>query len=158
VAREPTMSLRAVMALAAERDSIARQYANGFQQVFGEALPALRLSLDAGLPLETAIIFSYLKLLARHPDTLIARKYGPAQAHEVSRRAAELLDAGWPIEREAHRLLEEFDSWLRHPVNRFNPGTTADLVTAALYAALRDEIVNLAGSSAIWEMPSPGAR
>ena len=49
VAREPTMSLRAVMGLAAERDSIARQYANGFQQIFGEALPALRASLDAGL-------------------------------------------------------------------------------------------------------------
>ena len=33
---------------------------------------------------------------------------------------------------------EAFDSWLRQPANRFNPGTTADLVTAALYAALRD--------------------
>ena len=151
VAQEPTISLRSVMGLAAERDSIARQYANGFQQVFGEAMPALRASLDAGMPLETAIIFCYLRLLARHPDSLIARKYGPAWAHEVSRRAAELLDAGWPVERDAHRLLETFDSWLRHPVNRFNPGTTADLVTAALYAALRDGIVNLAAMSAIWE-------
>jgi triphosphoribosyl-dephospho-CoA synthase len=154
VAREPTMPLKAVMGLAAKRDSIARQYANGFQQIFGEALPALRLSLDAGFTLETAIIFSYLEVLARHPDSLIARKYGPACAHKVSRRAAKLLDAGWPVERKAHRLLETFDSWLRHPVNRFNPGTTADLVTAALYAALRDGIVKLAGMSASWEMPS----
>jgi triphosphoribosyl-dephospho-CoA synthase len=154
VAREPTIPLRAVMGLAAERDSIARQYANGFQQVFGEALSALRLSLDAGFTLETAIIFSYVSLLARYPDSLIARKYGPARAHEVSRRAVELLAAGWPVEREAHRLLEVFDSWLRHPVNRFNPGTTADLVTAALYVALRDGIVNLAGMSAFCAMPS----
>jgi triphosphoribosyl-dephospho-CoA synthase len=157
VAREPTISLRSVMGLAAERDSIARQYANGFQQVFGEALPTLRASLNAGLPLETAIIFSYLKLLARYPDSLIARKYGPAGAHKVSRRAAELLDAGWPVERDADVLLEAFDSWLRHPVNRFNPGTTADLVTAALYAALRDGIVNLAAMSAIWENPTAGS-
>ena len=157
VAREPTMPLRAVMALAAERDSIARQYANGYQQVFREALPALRASLDAGLPLETAIIFSYLNLLARHPDSLIARRYGPGWAHEVSHRAAEILDAGWPVEREAHRMFETFDSWLRHPANRFNPGTTADLVTAALYAALRDGIVKLVGTSAIWAMPNAAA-
>ena len=89
VAREPTMSLRAVMGLAADRDSIARQYANGYQQVFGEALPAFCLALDAGFPIETAIIFCYIKLLAQHPDTLIARKYGPARAREVSRRAAD---------------------------------------------------------------------
>jgi triphosphoribosyl-dephospho-CoA synthase len=157
VARVPTMTLRAVMALAAERDSIARQYANGYQQVFGEALPALRASLDAGLPLETAIIFSYLKLLARYQDSLIARKYGQDVAHEVLRRAAEILDAGWPVEREAHRMFETFDSWLRHPANRFNPGTTADLMTAALYAALRDGIVKLVGTTAIWEMPNAAA-
>jgi triphosphoribosyl-dephospho-CoA synthase len=157
VARVPTMTLRAVMALAAERDSIARQYANGYQQVLGEALPALRASLDAGLPLETAIIFSYLKLLARYQDSLIARKYGQDWAHEVSHRAAEILDAGWPVEREAHRMFETFDSWLRHPANRFNPGTTADLMTAALYAALRDGIVKLVGTTAIWEMPNAEA-
>ena len=157
VAREPTISLRDVMGLAADRDSIARQYANGYQQVFREALPAFCLALDAGFPVETAIIFSYIKLLAQHPDTLIARKYGSAPAREVSRRAVDLLGAGWPIERETHRAFEAFDSWLRHPANRFNPGTTADLVTAALYAALRNGIVNLAGSSAIWEMRSAEA-
>ena len=31
IAREPTISLRDVMGLAADRDLIARQYANGFQ-------------------------------------------------------------------------------------------------------------------------------
>ncbi len=48
IAREPTITLRAVMGLAAERDSIARQYANGFREVLGEALPAFCLALDAG--------------------------------------------------------------------------------------------------------------
>ena len=82
--------------MAAERDSIARQYANGFREVLGEALPALRESLDAGSPLETAIVSCYLRLLARHPDSLIVRKYGICRANEVSHRAAELIDAGWP--------------------------------------------------------------
>jgi triphosphoribosyl-dephospho-CoA synthase len=138
VAREPTIPLRAVMATAAERDLIARQYANGFREVLDEALPALRKPLNAGSPLESAIVSSYLTVLARHPDSLITRKYGLAHANEVSRRAAELLDAGWPECEHACDRLGAFDSWLRQPSNRFNPGTTADLVTAALYAALRD--------------------
>jgi triphosphoribosyl-dephospho-CoA synthase len=138
VAREPTITLRAAMAMGAQRDLIARQYANGFREVLGEALPALRESLNAGSLLETAIVSTYLRILARHPDSLIARKYGLARANEVSHRAAEFIDAGWPDCQEARLGLDAFDSWLRQPANRFNPGTTADMVTAALYAALRD--------------------
>jgi triphosphoribosyl-dephospho-CoA synthase len=134
---EPTVTLRAVMALAAHRDTIALQYSNGFREVLSEVLPALREQLQAGQPLETSIIGAYLHLLARHPDSLILRKHGAGHAREVSLRAGAVLEAGWPAREEARRLCDEFDGWLRHPSNRFNPGTTADLVTAALYAALR---------------------
>jgi len=143
LAHEPTMTLRAVMALAAERDLIARQYANGFREVLGEALPALRESLEGGWPLETAIIGTHLNVLACHPDSLILRKFGLERALEVSRRAADVLDAGWPDREEAVRRCEAFDAWLRDPTRRFNPGTTADLLTAALYAALRDGTIGL---------------
>jgi triphosphoribosyl-dephospho-CoA synthase len=139
---EPTITLRAAMALAANRDLVARQYANGFREVLDEALPVLRKSLH-GQSLETAIVTTYLHLLARYPDSLIARKQGLAQAVEVARRAAELLEAGWPDTGQARRHCESFDAWLRHPSNRFNPGTTADLITAALYAALRDGTIGL---------------
>ncbi len=143
IQHEPTITLRAAMALAAGKDLVARQYANGFREVLGEALPDLRDSLKASQPLETAIVGAYLRLLARHPDSLIARKYGLAQAVEVSRRAAELLDSGWPDADQVRLDCNAFDAWLRHPGNRFNPGTTADLVTAALYAALRDGTITL---------------
>ena len=135
---DPTITLRDAMALAAERDTIALQYANGFREVLSEGLPILRESLSRGQDLETAIVAAYLDLLARHPDSLIARKHGLRQATAVSRRAAGVLDAGWPAQEEARRLCEEFDVWLRESDNRFNPGTTTDLVTAAIYAALRE--------------------
>jgi triphosphoribosyl-dephospho-CoA synthase len=138
VARDPTNTLRAVMAMATERDLIARQYAHGYREVLDEALPALRETLNAGWPLETAIVSSYLRVLARHPDSLIARKQGHVRAIEVTRGAAALVDDGWPACEHAWVRLDAFDSWLRQPANRFNPGTTADLMTAALYAALRD--------------------
>jgi triphosphoribosyl-dephospho-CoA synthase len=142
VANQPTISLRAAMILAADRDSVARQYANGFREVLGEAVPDIRESLRAGRPLETAIVAAYLSLLAHHPDSLIARKFGMACASEVSGRAAELLDAGWPDREESRRVIDNFDAWLRQPDNRFNPGTTADLVTAALYVALREGTID----------------
>ncbi len=143
VAREPTNTLRAVMSMAAERDLVARQYTSGFREVLGEALPMLREAMYSDLRLETAIVSCYLRLMARHPDSLVVRKHGLAAANEVSRRAAEIVDAGWPRCERGQRRLEAFDAWLRLPANRFNPGTTADLVTAALYAGLRDGTIQL---------------
>jgi triphosphoribosyl-dephospho-CoA synthase len=143
IASEPTVPFRALMGLAADRDLIARQYSNGFHQVLREALPALRSYLAEGRPLETAIVGIHLELLARYPDSLIARKAGLQQALEVSARAREVLDEGWPDDREAVGRCQALDEWLREPSRRFNPGTTADLVTAALYAALRDGTIRL---------------
>ncbi len=143
VAGEPTLPLKAVMALAADRDLVARQYANGYREVFEDALPALEVALASGHSVETATVAAHLTVLARHPDSLIARKVGNNNAAEVSRRAAAVLGAGWPSRPAAVRMCAEFDEWLRDPGRRLNPGTTADLVTAALYAALRDGTIQV---------------
>jgi triphosphoribosyl-dephospho-CoA synthase len=143
LAGEPTVSLLQVMQLAADRDLVARQYAGGYREVFHEAVPALRSALAAGRPLETAIIAAYLAVLANHPDTLIARKRGWDEAREASRRAAEVLAAGWPDHRTGTALCEAFDTWLRAAGHARNPGATADLIAAALFAALRDGTIPL---------------
>ena len=143
VSGEPTVTLLAAMRLAAGRDLVARQYANGYHEVFGVALPALRRSLGEGRPLETAIVAAALALLAGHPDTLIARKRGANEAHEASRRASEVLALGWPDAPAGLSLLVDFDLWLRAEGHSRNPGATADLVTAALFAALRDGTIPL---------------
>jgi len=143
VAAEPTLTLREVMALAADRDLIARQYASGFQEIFHEVLPMICEALHGGHLLETAIIAAFLGTLARHPDSLILRKAGREVALSVSRKAAEVLQAGWPGSAASHDRLQELDAWLRSRGNQLNPGTTADLVTAALFAALRDGTIPL---------------
>jgi triphosphoribosyl-dephospho-CoA synthase len=143
VADEPTVTLREAMRLASGRDLVARQYDDGFAEVFGSALPALRDALAEGRPLETAIVASSLALMAAHPDTLIARKRGEDEAREASRRAGAVLAAGWPDREAGVALFEEFDAWLREDGHARNPGATADLVTAALFAALRDGTIEL---------------
>jgi triphosphoribosyl-dephospho-CoA synthase len=140
---EPTQGLRAVMALAADRDLIARQYADGFRVVFEEGEPALRAGLQRAGTLEGAIIFCHLHLLATFPDSLIRRKRGAAEAEEAARRARRVLDAGWPQDSAAAPALAELDAWLRAEGRQRNPGTTADLVTASLFVALRTATIQL---------------
>lgn len=150
---EPTVTLRDAMRLAAGRDSVARQYASGFEDVLGLALPRLSAALGAGAPLETAIVSTHLNVLARLPDTLIARKRGRAEAEEASRLASAVLARGWPRDPSGVRLCVEFDRWLRAEGHARNPGTTADLVAAALFAALRDGLIPLPIGKAAWAGP-----
>jgi triphosphoribosyl-dephospho-CoA synthase len=124
---EPVIGLREAMAGAAERDSIASEYATGYAITFGIGVPALVAALER-LPVRDAIVELHLRLLAEVPDTLIERKRGRDAAERVSAGAREVL-AG-------RRALADFDASLREPGNALNPGTTADLVTATLFVAL----------------------
>jgi triphosphoribosyl-dephospho-CoA synthase len=145
VSTEPTQTLLDVMKLAAERDGIARQYATGFRDIFDDGLPALTSALERLGSLEAAIIHCHLTWMAKHPDTLIARKRGQAEAEESAVRARQVLDAGWPMTEAARAALADLDRWLRELGSQRNPGTTADLVTACLFAALRDDTITLPG-------------
>ena len=143
VSGAPSVTLREAMALAADRDAVARQYATGYADVFEVAAPALREALHDGRPLEVAVVRTQLTLMAASPDTLIARKRGPALALESSRRAAAILEGGWPDRPGAVVAIRDFDAWLRHDGHARNPGSTADLLAAALYVALGDGTIEV---------------
>ena len=138
VADAPTLPLRDVMALAADRDLIARQYANDFADVFDLGVPALLDGFRRLGRVEPAIQHCQFVWLARHPDSLIARKRGPELAAEVSRRARDVLERGGVGTAEGRTAYDEFDRWLRADGHARNPGTTADLVAACLFVALRE--------------------
>jgi triphosphoribosyl-dephospho-CoA synthase len=145
ISGEPTVTLREAMALAADRDLVARQYVNDFEQVF-EGAEMLRGLLARGpSELEWAVTLLYLNLLAKYSDSLIERKHGRAAAEEVSRMAREILKSkgreGLAVRGSAGELIGTYFpafSAIQH-----NPGTTADLVTASLFVALRKGIIQL---------------
>lgn len=141
VSREPSMTLLEVMQLAAERDQVAAQYASGFDLVLHIGVPILAGVPDFGKRWEEAIITLHLTLMAQAPDTLIARKCGWVEARQSAVLAQRVLDAGWPDTDRGRKELQKFDRWLRDKEHRRNPGTTADLVAACLFAALRDGYV-----------------
>ena len=132
----PTVALRDAMAAAAERDSVAAEYATGYALTFELGLPALQRALDDGLAPRAATVELYLGLLAVVPDTLVARKRGRRAAERVSAGAASVLAAGGVRSDAGRAALHAFDASLRRDGNALNPGTTADLVTAVLYVAL----------------------
>jgi len=141
VAGEPPQSLLAAMQAAADRDLVARQYATSFELVLNDLLPALVADRKQGWSLTNAIVHSHLAAIARHGDTLIARKCGPEVARQVSLLAAQALEAGQPGEENYFAALADFDFWLRADGHRRNPGATADLIAAVLFASLRDNVL-----------------
>ncbi len=126
----PQIGLRDAMALAAPRDLIARQYANGFADLFD----ALRRDVPSGFVLARAgaadVQRVYLGWLSRHPDSHIVRKHGAAVAHTVM--AAAQAWTGHPAPGDA----PAFAAWDESLKGAgINPGTSADLTVATLWAA-----------------------
>ena len=124
------------MRMAADRDLVARQYATGYADVFEIALPALRTADRQEVALEEAIIRTHVVVLSRVADTLIVRKRGVPVAKEVSRRAVEALEGG---------DFAALDRFLREDGHARNPGATADLIAAALFAAMAEGTIACRG-------------
>lgn len=136
VAIEPTISLRAAMSLAAERDSIAREYVTDFAITFESGAPSLHAALADGLSWSDAVVETYLGLLAAIPDSHVSRKLGAEAAAEIRRRAAEVWGVGGVRTSKGRAALAAFDAELRDDRNTRNPGTTADLTAAAICAII----------------------
>ncbi|MEM6331700.1 MAG: triphosphoribosyl-dephospho-CoA synthase [Planctomycetota bacterium] len=135
VADQPDVTLLEAMRLAADRDLIARQYTTAFADVFATA-GAITAHAAAGKPLADAIVWAHVELMAREPDTLIARKCGVDAARESAARAGRVLDLVRDDGEDFALAAAELDFWLRGDGNRRNPGATADVIAAALFVLL----------------------
>ena len=137
VAAPPTVTLREAMALAAERDTIAREYVSRFALTFEVGAPALADARRRGLNWRDATVECFLALLAAVPDTHIARKLG--RDGGGARLGAGARGRGprvQPGRRKGVPPSASCDAELRDPRNTRNPGTTADLTCAALFVVI----------------------
>lgn len=133
VAGPPTMTLKEAMALAADRDRIARAYVTGFDDIFAKGLPDLQAARQAAENESRAVTALHMSLLASFPDSHIARKHGAEAARGVQEEARR-LEAIWrPAPRDdSWQPLLDLDASLK--ARGLNPGTTADFVVATLFA------------------------
>lgn len=137
VGEEPEISLLEAMSLAQERDAIAREYVSGYAITFEIGYPALAEAYRSSGDLSRAIVQAYLTILSQVPDTLIARKRGWEMANQVSQWAADALALGGALTPQGQETLVNLDRLLREAENHsLNPGTTADLTSAAIFLFL----------------------
>jgi triphosphoribosyl-dephospho-CoA synthase len=135
VAAEPSVTLLEAMRAAESRDRIAWNYTHDFVDIFALGLKWLKQAEErwGDGPWTTTRV--YLGFLAHLPDTLIERKFGSATAAQVAEEAGPLeagLAASETPEGMAPPLLA-FDQSLKE--RGLNPGTSADLTVATLFAA-----------------------
>ena len=138
-----TVSLREAMAEAADRDRIARQYVTGYEDIFSLGLPALATGRQRHSEARWSTLAVYLAFLAAAPDTHIARKFDAATAESVRREAVGWRDA-LASARDPEGIADSLLGWDAALKSRgINPGTSADLTVATLFAfslaAIRDD-------------------
>jgi triphosphoribosyl-dephospho-CoA synthase len=125
----PSVGLRQAMALAAGRDSVARQYEAGYADLFD---PALAWFGAVAGPPEQALQRVFLEALVRWPDSHIVRKHGEAAAHCVMQEALP-----WCERARAGQALDADPAWAAWDeslkARGLNPGTSADLCVATAF-------------------------
>lgn len=137
VAGPATVDLRTAMAAARSRDRIAAQYADGYRDVFDIGVACARsIACSDAVTLAEAV---YLEFLTAFPDSHILRKHGEelamavvSEACEVRRQVAAASTAAGQREH-----LFVFDARLKW--RGINPGTSADLTVASLFANWLEE-------------------
>ncbi len=135
VGSEPAITLLEAMRAAEARDRIAWNYAHDFADIFTLGLKWLAHALQRWGNTPWAAARVYLGFLAHVPDTLIERKFGERIAARVREEArpieSSLAECQSPEAMTAPLI--SFDRALKE--RGLNPGTSADLTVATLFAA-----------------------
>jgi triphosphoribosyl-dephospho-CoA synthase len=135
-----TVSLREAMAEASEWDRIARQYVTDYEDIFLLGLPALAMAHRRRSDARWSTLAVYLTFLGAAPDTHIVRKFDAATAEGIRRDAANWRDA-LAATRDPEQIAEGLLRWDSALKGRgINPGTSADLTVATLFASRLESI------------------
>jgi triphosphoribosyl-dephospho-CoA synthase len=126
------ISLFEVFKIAEKYDTICSEWTKNYPVTFDLAFPSLtnrlRNSPDPGL----GIVQTFLQVLAEVPDTFIARKTSIEKARQISFKAREVVELGGVETSIGRKSLYKLDGELKESTNLLNPGTTADIIGAAL--------------------------
>ena len=134
VSQTPQITLLEAMQAAADRDLIAQQYANGYQEIFNLGVTTYWHYLAKWERPAWAVSATYLAFLAEFEDSHIFRKYGKELAQTIQQEAKNHFQSF--ISQDNPKLYQAtllaWDADLKKRV--INPGTSADLTVATILA------------------------
>ena len=125
-------NLYKAMEFAKEKDLIARQYCNGFKDIYKIGIPAYKIFYNKWGKVDWALTGVYLTFLKKFNDSHIVRNKGNKIATSIKKEAKKyyfFLKNNKSLTKIKKKLLV-FDKKLKS--KRINPGTTADLTVATL--------------------------
>ena len=128
----PDCSLLEAMQLACERDYIALQYTNNFEDIFGTGLVQIKSFVKRWNSVKWSAVACYLSWMSTIDDSHIQRKYGHQIAEQIKIKSKAVADKFFSSSNpEADiDLLKQFDEELK--AKKYNPGTCADLTAASI--------------------------
>lgn len=133
------VTLLEAMQVAADRDSIARQYANGFRDVLVSGASWVSDARARGLAWPDIVAEVFMRHLGSYPDSHVERKLGKQTALRLQQRAARRMTqcsrSGVSLLGDA---LERWDAEFKS--SGINPGTSADLSVATVFACFLDSV------------------
>lgn len=129
-------TLLEIFRLAADRDSICSEWVTRYRTTFQLGYPFLKRELSRTHDINKATVNTYLVILSKKPDTLIARKVGMRKAMWVSERAKKALALGGATTSAGRREIEQLDEDLRIDGHMLNPGSTADISACVVALAI----------------------
>jgi triphosphoribosyl-dephospho-CoA synthase len=121
------ISFHELLSISASYDLISRELVGGFELTFKYA--ALIADFAKTKSINDAITHADIHLLAEVEDTFITMKFGAARSRYVRERAQQIVSQGY---RRAE--IEAFDTELIR--EQLNPGSTADIIAAALFISI----------------------
>jgi triphosphoribosyl-dephospho-CoA synthase len=134
VSQTPQITLLEAMQAASDRDLIAQQYANGYQDVFNLGVATYQRYLAKWERSAWAISATYLAFLAAFEDSHIARKYTKevAQVIQLEAKSHFINFTSQENPKLYQATLLAWDTDLKR--RGINPGTSADLTVATILA------------------------
>lgn len=142
--REPaSANIHTIMKQARSRDMIARQYSNGFGEIFGFGFKQIEEGTTAGLSDCNVVTKVYLGYLSQFLDSHIVRQHGMSIAEKIRKNAGQFykdFQSDSCAEALRERLMHADATW---KANDINPGTSADLTIATLFAYEIENSANL---------------
>ncbi len=143
VAEKPGVTLTQAMALAQERDRIARQFTTNYKDVFEFLVLRYNISFNRWGDAEWSAVAVYAAMLAKYPDSHIERKYGDLYTKTVMDKMAVVDNKLSKIDRPEllmdylHKIDKEFKS------TGINPGTTADFTVVTVLAVTLEQLLTV---------------
>ena len=137
----PEVTLQEAMAIASDKDLIAKQFVSDFREIFDFTILEYNVKSDLDHDLAHSAVMLYVSFLEKYPDSHIQRKFGDVYDAVIAEKMSALRN----VLRSGHfsqhmQELRLVDEWFK--TNKINPGTTADMVVATFVAVFLEQLID----------------